>query len=90
MFGIKLSREYREMEKLLSIRNEELRSLKRKFKELQTDIATLMEVQMETHRHYGQLISAEAKPPEREKQEVAAQNNGKQSTAPPRLRKSPS
>lgn len=75
MFGIKLSREYREMEKLLSIRNEELRSLKRKFKDLQTDIATLMEVQIETHRHYGQLISGQTKEKERMQQEVVAQSS---------------
>lgn len=57
MFGITWSRKHREMEKLLSLKNEEIRSLKRKFRALQSDITTLMEMQMETHRHYGRLLS---------------------------------
>ncbi len=65
MFGITLSRKYREMEKLLSVKNEEILFLKKRFKALQSDIATLMEVQMETHRHYGRLLSQQMKEEER-------------------------
>lgn len=69
MFGITMARKYRELEKLLSLKNEEIISLRKTFQALQADIATLMEIQLETHRHYGRLLSQQKKETTRKMQD---------------------
>lgn len=57
MFGITLSRKYRELKEQFSRKEEELQKLQLLNKDLQSDIDTLREEKYELLRYYGEILA---------------------------------